>query len=208
MDSQQEQGDLTATFGTPARALSGLLSRRTAQPLDPAPDDKAVTPAPAPATSPAPPRPKAQKAASRSEPAKARTRNLSPVVAGTAAESTSQVAVYLLPEAIRAARAVRAATGQTNAQIAWEAIDATHPRLPELVAGQHVTAARPAGSLFPTRRTTARTVAEERRTLWAVRATPAELAVVDRLVVETGASSRSALIATAVETHLKERRQP
>jgi len=41
-----------------------------------------------------------------------------------------------------------------------------------------------------------------------MKATPAELAVVDRLVAETGAVSRSELIATAMEAHLLPHRRP
>lgn len=116
---------------------------------------------------------------------------------------TSQVSVYLDADALLAVRKTRRATGQTNADIAFAAIDATHDRLADLVAARRRGAARPAGSLFPTRQTTRLGADRSRRVvLWAMRATRTELAVIDRLVDQVAAGSRSELIAAAVEAQL------
>ena len=221
--SGQQEGNLSDTFGAPA--LSGLLRRRTPGPLDPTP---ATPPDSKPASTPdrgtdqqsdsktnsstdsgsAVP---AQKTAAQSKSAAAarpaRTAPAAPPAHDQDGDSevTSQVSIYLLPEAIQAAR--RARGRRTNAELAWEAIDATHQRLAELLATRHGGTPRP-GSLFPARQA-GRTVAtgEARRALWSIKATPAELAVVDRLVAELGAAFRSELIATAVEAHLSGRRR-
>jgi hypothetical protein len=118
------------------------------------------------------------------------------------------VSVYVLPELLHAVRRARTNTrGRTNSDIAFEAIDATHKKLPELIAARHGGPDR-TSSLFPTRRM-GRAVADPvRRVLWTLKATPAELEVVDRLVVEAGAASRSELIATAMEAHLLPRQRP
>ena len=116
---------------------------------------------------------------------------------------TSQVSVYLAADALLVVRQTRRTTGQTNAEIAFAAIDATHDRLAELVAARRRGADRPAGSLFPARQSTRAARGQARRVvLWAMRATRAELAVVDRLVDQVDAGSRSELIAAAVEAHL------
>lgn len=111
--------------------------------------------------------------------------------------------MYLPPQVLQAVRRARAgARGRTNADIAFEAIDATHALLGELVAAHRGGTGRP-GSLFPARHTVRPVVAAGvRRVLWSMKATPAELAVIDRLVAETGSVSRSELIATAMEAHL------
>ncbi|MDQ1650810.1 MAG: hypothetical protein QOI35_10 [Cryptosporangiaceae bacterium] len=201
----QKEGDLSATFGTPARAgLGGLLPRRTPAPAGPAPAEEPPPVSGPPAETAAPAH---RKTAARPATSKTAVRgHAAPAAAdaGDESESTSQVSVYLLPTAIQAVRKVRARTRQTNAEIAWEAVDTTYGQLRTLISAQHTAAVRP-DSLFPARRTTGRAVNEARRTLWAVRATPTELAVVDRLVEETGATSRSELIATAVEAHLEVR---
>jgi len=216
--SGQQEGSLSDTFGQPA--LSGLLRRRTPGPLDPEPAPAAEPASVADShtdqqadsgadqqtnrsTDSGPSRQTTKAAAhSKSVPAARQVRS-----APTAhdqdgnSEVTTQVSVYLLPDAIQAARRVRGR--RTNAELAWEAIDATHQRLGELLATRHGGAPRP-GSLFPARQTGGRpgAVGEARRALWSMKATPAELAVVDRLVADLGAVSRSELIATAIEAHL------
>ena len=203
-----EEKGLAETFGPPA--LANLLTRRTPAPASP------PTTAPGPADST--PDASASQVKTSSEERPTRRRRTAPPSArrespaAVPAESadpvgdvTSQVSVYVLPELLQAVRRTRANDrGRTNADIAFEAIDATHRKLAEIVAARHGRAGRP-GSLFPTRRT-GRSTEPTRRVLWSMKATPAELAVVDRLVTETGAVSRSELIATAMEAHLLPRR--
>uniref|UniRef100_UPI003F493F73 hypothetical protein n=1 Tax=Sphaerisporangium sp. CA-236357 TaxID=3240030 RepID=UPI003F493F73 len=116
---------------------------------------------------------------------------------------TYQVSVYLLPAAVRAAEDVRRRTGMTNSVIAYDALDAMRDRLSELVTARRSGPDRP-DSLFPGRRESVRAVAarEGRRQLWSMRATDAELHVIDRLCRQTSAKSRSELISCALEAHL------
>jgi len=203
--NMNEEKGLAETFGPPA--LANLLTRRTPAPASP----PTTAPGPADSTSdassasqvkerPARRRRTAPPSARRESPAAVPAESADPV-----GDVTSQVSVYVLPELLQAVRRTRANDrGRTNADIAFEAIDATHRKLAEIVAARHGRAGRP-GSLFPTRRT-GRSTEPTRRVLWSMKATPAELAVVDRLVTETGAVSRSELIATAMEAHLLPRR--
>jgi hypothetical protein len=217
-----EDEGLVGTFGPPA--LANLLSRRaTAAPAEPAP-------APAPPESPPvsnPAEPSQGPTGERRPPAPATPagRRLTkaapprPSTPTTTAkddatahapddELTSQVSVYLLPELLQTVRRARATTarGRTNADLAFEAIDATHRKLAELIAARRTGSGRP-GSLFPARRTGRAGADSARRVLWSMKATPVELAVIDRLVAETSAASRSELIATAMEAHLLPRRR-
>lgn len=110
----------------------------------------------------------------------------------------------MLPEVKSVARQHRARDNSTNADVAFDAIDATFPRLQRLLGERH-TRARPEDSLFPSRRQHVRRQTrktEGRRVLWAIQATAKELDVLDGLVAELGAESRSELIAAAVEAHL------
>ncbi|WP_214417073.1 ribbon-helix-helix protein, CopG family [Sphaerisporangium fuscum] len=118
---------------------------------------------------------------------------------------TYQISVYLLPAAVRAAEEIRRRTGMTNAAIAYDALDVLRDRLAELLTARRSGPGRPSDSLFPSRRgQSTRVVAarEGRRQLWAMRATDAELEVIDRLCRQTGAKSRSELISCALEAQL------
>lgn len=186
--------DLTSSFGTPAVALGGLLPpKKAAKPQLPA--EEAVQPASSaePVAAPEP-----------TQNAKVEPRPSAPAFAGAGDEPIStQVSVYLTPTARAAARKARGhRSRQTNAEVAFDAIDATIDQLPALLAARRTGPPRP-GSLFPARQRLPRggDVAE-RRVLWSMNATEEELAIVDRLVDRTGATSRSELIATAIESHL------
>jgi hypothetical protein len=65
---------------------------------------------------------------------------------------------------------------------------------------------RGSGSAFPARTgklaTTRSQGANDRRPLWTLQATPAEIAVMDTWVDQYGAHSRSELVAVAVEAYL------
>ncbi|MBG0826148.1 hypothetical protein HS048_36390 [Planomonospora sp. ID91781] len=120
------------------------------------------------------------------------------------------MSVYVMPEALRAVEQVRRRSGRTNAEIAYDALDAVRDRLAELVNDRRGPA-RSADSLFPGRRSssTRQTAAREgRRALWSIQATAAEIAVLDGLVDDSGARSRSEVISCAVEAvHLPRRRR-
>lgn len=183
--------DLTSAFGVPATAqtaqLSGRLAKRSTASEQPAPAaEPAPTPEPAEAPAPASAPPAAAAAA--------------PPAAAEEDGTPTQVSVYLTAAAVAAVRRVKGR--HTNADVALDAIDATIDQLPALLTARRTTD-RP-GSLFPARRRAHRGAYsnDPPRVLWSMKATPAELAVLDRLVGQVGASSRSELIATAIEAHL------
>ena len=123
----------------------------------------------------------------------------------------TQVSVYLLPSAVTAARRWRTRTGRTNARLAFEAIAAHRDQLPTLVAGYDQVSdpvAASADALFPPSPRSRRARPGTHRVLWTLKATAGQLAVLDRLAREVGATSRSELIAAAVEAHVLTRRQP
>lgn len=121
-------------------------------------------------------------------------------------DTSYQVPVYLHPAAKAAATARRKEHQLTNAEIAFDSIDAVQHRLDRLIADRRHRA-RPDNSLFPgrTRRGrlngggAANAAGDARRVLWGFRATGDEVAVIDRLVTRSGAESRSELVAVALE---------
>jgi len=124
-------------------------------------------------------------------------------------DTSYQVPVYLHPAAKAAATARRKEHKLTNAEIAFDSIDAVQHRLDRLIADRRHRA-RPDNSLFPgrTRRGrlngggAANAAGDARRVLWGFRATGDEVAVIDRLVTRSGAESRSELVAVALEEAL------
>src|SRR5690606_11144152 len=189
--SLREPGALGEAFG-----LAGKLpSRRAAA---------TPTPAQAPVQAPEPPEaavqvpPPAPEPAAEETPAPARRAD----PPQPADDSTFQVSVYVLPDVVRALDGARRRTGRTNAELAYDALDAVRGRLEELVTARRGGGDRPAGSLFPGRRSRASRAAasaDGRRRLWSMKATADELEVLDGLVEETGARSRSEVISCALE---------
>ncbi|WP_433501801.1 hypothetical protein ACQP1K_28950 (plasmid) [Sphaerimonospora sp. CA-214678] len=120
-------------------------------------------------------------------------------------EVTSQLSVYVLPEAVQAIRRERESTGRLNAEIAFDAIDSTQEVLQHLVEARQM-APRAEGSLFPARRAARRgrrRISEQQaRTLWTIQITQAEYQVLKDLVAETGADSVSQLVSAAIEAYL------
>lgn len=124
--------------------------------------------------------------------------------------STSyQVPVYVHPRVREAATALRKTEKLTNAEIAFNAIDEVQHRLGGLIRDRRLQA-RPGSSLFPARVRRGRlggggaasTAGEARRVLWGFRATGEELEIIDRLAADSGAESRSELVAVALEETL------
>ena len=121
-------------------------------------------------------------------------------------QTSYQVVVYVHPSAKSAATTQRREQKVSNAEIAFDAIDAVQHRLDGLIKTRRLQR-RPDSSLFPGRVRRGRvsgggaaaTAGDARRVLWGFRATGQELAVIDRLVERTGAESRSELVATALE---------
>jgi hypothetical protein len=214
-----DPSELGNAFGPSAAGLAGRLARRSSTPAAPAipvpqrhPEPPSPAPTPAPqraveAPAPEPPEPERRPAKKASRPATKRTPAPRPAptpavpVDVPTSTSTVQVSVYLLPAALQAVRREVRRTKRTNADMAFTAIDATHRDLPELVARRRIIP-REEGSLFPSRVRHRATGDESRRILWSMQATPDELQVIDQLVDDTGAASRSELISVAVEAHL------
>lgn len=208
--------DLSNAFGRSAASragLDGLLPPRVQPGVGPR-VDAPRNPSP-PEESPIPPPEKthetAGKAGEKATPrprtpppsrAAGAGRRLRPAPAAIAQSQSYQVTVYVLPEAKSAARQRRDRDGITNAEVAFDAIDATFTDLQELLRAQRTTA-RAENSLFPPRRTPRhKSKLQARRVLWSIQATADELTVLDELMAEMGAESRSELIAAAVEAHL------
>lgn len=132
------------------------------------------------------------------------SRRLRPAPAEFDQTQSFQIPVYVLPAAKAAAQQRRARDRVTNAEVAFSAIDTMFPELRQLLQSRR-TVQRKDGSLFPSRRHRIRGSSAEpqsRRVAWVLQATAEELGVLDSLVVELGAESRSELIAAAIEAHL------
>lgn len=117
------------------------------------------------------------------------------------APATSQSIVYLAPALRDALDSARKRDRRTNADLVFDAIDRAQYQLPELIRRQQ-RLDRPPNSLFsarPSRTRQRATTPAERTVPFSFRATADELSVIDRLVEETNASSRSSLVAAAVE---------
>lgn len=120
-----------------------------------------------------------------------------------------QVPVYVHPGVRNAATDRRKTDKLTNAEIAFDALDEVQHRLTALIRDRRLQT-RPDSSLFPGRVRRGRlagggaaaTMGDARRVLWGFRATGAELEIIDRLVADTGAESRSELVAVALEETL------
>lgn len=199
--------NLTDAFGASARGLvrPGQRPHRQPQPptADPA-EEPQGGPSAAAQTPPEslPPAPAAEEPSVQAEPEPAREEeqgDQAPHEQGPA-PATSQSIVYLAPGLRDALDAARKRDRRTNADLVFDAIDRAQHQLPELIRRQQ-RLDRPPNSLFsarPSRTRQRATTPSERTVPFSFRATADELAVIDRLVEETNASSRSSLVAAAV----------
>jgi hypothetical protein len=197
--------DLSDAFGPSGKSkaaerLGGLLPSRAAEPVAPGPQQpEAAEPEPAPthAEEPSPP-----EAGAPSETVAASPATAEPVTMSSdhsySAGAAKQINTWVLPEVKQYLKGRRRQTGKTNAELAFDAIDATAAQLHDLL-GTRRTRNREPGSLFPGRVQT-RLIATNRE-LWSIQATPAEIKVIDHLVDQTGAESRSELLSVALEQH-------
>ncbi|MFY1599837.1 hypothetical protein [Micromonospora sp. WMMD737] len=118
----------------------------------------------------------------------------------------AQISVYVLPAVVTTVRRNR--KGRTNAQVAFEAITALRDRLPELVASHRTASVKPAAGVGPfAPQAGDRGNSGPRRVLWTFKATGRNQRVLDQIVDEAGATSRSELVAAALEAHLLRRRR-
>jgi hypothetical protein len=112
------------------------------------------------------------------------------------------VTVYVPPKLAARARTHRSRAKTTNAAVVLDAIDAYHARLPQLLADSRTRLTRPEGSLFPGR-TIRRRSSSERPVALEFWVTPAELEVIDALVAEYQAVSRTELVVVALDAYLQ-----
>lgn len=211
--------DLSEQFGGSARAgLGELLPPRP--PTRPTPPPQGHDPEPPPAV-PAPlaveddavivdeaPTEPDNGPEARSRP-RTPSRRLQPAPAQVNQSQSFQVATYVRPAVKTAAQQRRARDRATNAEVAFEAIDATFSGLQQLLQHRRTVQRKP-DSLFParTRRRFGTSAQPETRMVpWVLQATADEIKVLDDLVSELGAESRSELIAVALEAHLQPRRR-
>ena len=112
-----------------------------------------------------------------------------------------QTVIVYLPASLR--EQLRAAASQrrtTHTEVALAALDATHPRLPELLAPQQQ--ATQGTSLFSARPVTRRPRHDEPHVQVSLRLTTGDLEVIDQLTAQTSAPNRSALVSTALRVYL------
>ncbi|MFE3454983.1 hypothetical protein ACFXJ8_39275 [Nonomuraea sp. NPDC059194] len=188
-------GSLGDAFGTSAAGLGGLLppNRPPAPPPPPVEDASSTAGETAEAT------PSTRRRAPSADTSRLGTE-----------DDTFPVNVYLLPAAITEASRRRRSRRVDNYELVVDAIDSLRDELPALVARRQSGPGRREDSLFPPRRgasTTASAARDGRRRLWAFQATEAETAVLDKLVDDVGARSRSELVSCALEAFLLPRRR-
>lgn len=143
------------------------------------------------------PQPQPDRGRAPAPPARSRVRPIGPVPVPAPAQdprrraSNVHVPATLLPRI----EAARAATGLSTGDLIVTALEAVYPDLPALLHPQVA-----GGSLFAPRPTRTRTHGPLLPVNY--RLPPADFAVIDRLVEETGATSRSHLITTALTAYL------
>jgi hypothetical protein len=109
--------------------------------------------------------------------------------------------IAYLPASLRdRLREVSAGEGSTYTELTLEAIDFTYVRLGELL--ETSSAARRPGSLFASSTAPRRRRHSEPQVQVSLRLIPSQLRVIDRLVDEHAAPSRSALVAAALQAHV------
>ncbi|WP_430791433.1 hypothetical protein [Actinoplanes sp. G11-F43] len=117
---------------------------------------------------------------------------------GGGVRAGSSVVVYL-PVSVRSRlRELAAATGRSHTQLVFDALNATHARLVDLLSsGRH----GPSDGIFLAQRS-GRRRHRETRVQVSIRPHPANLAVIDELAARHTTGNRSALISTALDEFL------
>ncbi|WP_433790440.1 hypothetical protein [Actinoplanes sp. CA-252034] len=119
---------------------------------------------------------------------------------GGAVRAGGSVVVYL-PVGVRSRlRELAADTGRSHTQLVFDALNATHTRLAEVVGGDGEPVAESDG-IFITQRSGRRRHREDRVQV-SIRPHPVNLAVIDELAARHTTGNRSALIAAALDEFL------
>lgn len=197
-------GPSAASTATGVNTLAGRLPGRRTSAVDTV-SAPASSPA-APASSPAAVAPAVQQHQADQAPKAHAEEPISVDV--DADDLPAQISVYVLPAVVTTVRRTR--KGRTNAQIAFQAITALRDQLPKLVASHRTSATKPAAAVGPfAPQSSDRGTSGPRRVLWTFKATGRNQKILDQIVKEAGAASRSELVAAALEAHLlKRRRRP
>lgn len=174
----------------------------------PPPQDAVTSTAPEPAAVPSPtqqltaplPTPKRRPGRPRKDTGRPRK--------DTAADAVRGTTIYIAAHLFDRIESVRTTKRMSNGEIVLAAVDATHRQLPALIAAERTAAAggendAAAGdSLFAPRPSAGRPRKAVARTMLQVRFREADYAVLDRLVAQVGANSRSHLINLALDAYL------
>jgi hypothetical protein len=206
--------DLSAFVAPRAVAANRLTPRR--RPPEPAPPaspvaeeaaDAAATQqeeeAPKPAVVPAPPAatpPPTQPARPRPAPSTAAPRQKS--APDAAARPGGQIIVYLKDAVADRLRAAAQQSSRTHLQLIVDAIDATHPELPQLLEAAGYVDRRNSSLFGEAMKGVRRRSTGERKTQIGLRPPAAVLGVIDQLVIDCAAPHRSALVEVALDKHL------
>lgn len=114
--------------------------------------------------------------------------------------ATATTIIYLPGDVLELLRQQRLRTGSTYTDLVLDALDATHPRLVELLEATNQPHTRPAGSLFAgTNRS--RSVAAQPKAQITLRPRTSDADVIDALARDLG-TSRSKLVEVALSAHL------
>jgi hypothetical protein len=136
----------------------------------------------------------------RSEPRPARIAAAEERPAGGPARGAARPVIVYLPVSLRdRLRQLTAERDLTYTELVLDAVDATHERLPSLLTPEKPRAR----SLFRQPTAPRRRRHAEPHVQVSLRLVPEDLAVIDQLVTDLDAGSRSHLVATALQAHLQ-----
>ncbi|MEU8272466.1 hypothetical protein AB0B89_35615, partial [Sphaerisporangium sp. NPDC049002] len=119
-------------------------------------------------------------------------------------EVSQQINVYILPEAVRRARALCDSRGLEHSDIAMDALDdAIEQEILGVLLEARQVRGRPKGSTFPARKRR-RPKAQQgiRRSVWPIQFSQSQIDILDELKKQYGTRYTSELISVAVEAHL------
>ena len=167
---------------------------------DPTADSAPVADRPATSTPPAGPPRRAQSNASKSG-----QRGTTRVPPPGESKSAGQIIAYIKDPVAERMRAAQVQTRRTYLQLVIDAIDATHTELPQLLEAAGYIDRRSSSLFGDAAQGVRQRSSGERKQQIGLRPPAGVLAVIDQLVIDSGAPHRSALIEVALDAHLASR---